>query len=98
MFMQQAFRVVATPVKAQQQPSLLDSALRMHYTAKAREYASDVVKVLRIDILTPVLVDATTQADIILSVEADTLSFFKSFTQSFFRDELTDSMDIRILR
>lgn len=98
MFIQQAFRVLAVPLTTQQQPTRLDSAIRMHYAAKAKTFETEVVKIHRIDVINPILVQDHTQAEILLSVEADTVSFFNAFTQSFFVDEETESMKIQIIR
>ena len=98
MFIQQPFRVLVSPIEAQQQPTRLDSAIRMHYTAKAREFSSDVVRIHRVDVLNPVLVGDSTQAEVMISVEADTIAFFNHFVQSFFVEEETDTLSIKILR
>lgn len=98
MFIQQPFRIQAEPLIPQQVPVLMDNAIRMHFLNKAKEYSGDVVRIHRVELVNPVLVEDATQVEVMLSVEADTIEFFDMFIQSFIRDEETASMVIRPIR
>jgi hypothetical protein len=94
VFIQQPVRIQAQPRIAQEVPVLLDSAIRSYYSARAQEYSNDVVQILKIDVIDPVLLGASTQVYVVISVEAETITFFNQFIASFFRREETDAFVI----
>lgn len=87
MFIQQPVRVRARPNQTQIAPALIDSFLERHYKTRAAELSSDVVRVVRLEFLSPVLNNQVTQVDMLVSVEAQSIDLFNYFLRSFVKKE-----------
>lgn len=94
MFIQQPIRVVATPTTPQHNAVMIDTLLRLHYTERMNTMTTPRVTVMRLDVLNPLLLGASTQVDLMISVEAETLEDFQQYIQSFVKREETDDFEV----